>query len=199
MKINKTLLISFFALFILAFSASACFCSDTDAKQQFGNAWGDNALLGGNTSIDFKQANIPLGCTATREGYTCQDHCDGTTLVEYYCGYKQPTNMTYQDCHKESYKDCHNETKQVCSWKFVDRHWKNVCNDITKKVCTTKYKQVCTTKTKIQNFFGDSVILSKLYENSDQCIPETPEFGGIAAGIAVIGAIAGIVIVRKKN
>ena len=116
--------------------ASAWHCTDTDASQPSANvAWGDNALLGGTTS-GWGESNVaPAGCTGTQGQYVCNDRCDGTTLVEYYCG----------------------------PWS------------------------------------GDGTIIHMhSYENSTQC-NQVPEFGVIAGAIALVGAIAGFVIIRKNN
>lgn len=200
---KKTIFIIFLALIILSFNVSAWHCSDTDAKtptvvhNAYGT-WGDNGLLGGTTIGWGADSTAPLGCTGTQGKYNCVDKCDGTTLVEYYCGDRQPTTTTYQDCHKEAYKDCHDVTKNVCELKKVNGHWKIVCNKVVKQVCTTKYKNVCTTKTKTTNHLGETIIFRKEYTNSDQCIPQTPEFGVVAGGVALVGAL-GIFLYRRKN
>jgi len=169
---NKTILISFFALFVLAFSVSAWHCTDTDAKvpkpvHNLYGTWGDNGFLNGTTLGWTTDGITPAGCSGTQGNYNCIDHCDETTLVEYYCGDRQPTNESYQDCKWVG----HGRSKHL--------------------VCETKYHMVSHT--------GETVIFSKLYENSDSCVPETPEFGTIAAGVALIGAVAGVAIVRRKK
>jgi hypothetical protein len=68
---------------------------------------------------------------------------------------------------------------------------------VTKEVCKTKYKDVCTTKYKTQTFAGETVIFSKNYENSKECIPQTPEFGVVAGAVALVGAL-GIFLYRRK-
>jgi hypothetical protein len=125
-----------FALFFLAIGfVSAWHCTDTDQTQPAGAVvnWGDNALLGG-TSSGWTSGQLPAGCTGTWSNAVCQDRCDGTTLVEYYCG---PYN-----------KD-------------------------------------------------ESIIMVHNYENSTQC-NQVPEFGVVAALIAVVGAV-GIIVYRRRH
>ncbi|MEM4260754.1 MAG: hypothetical protein QXG00_05950 [Candidatus Woesearchaeota archaeon] len=43
-----------------------------------------------------------------------------------------------------------------------------------------------------------TVIFWHDYENSDQCY-QVPEFGTIAAGLGIIGSIAGVIIIRRRN
>jgi hypothetical protein len=116
-------------------SVAAWHCTDTDANQPVSAsvAWGDNALLGG-TSEGWGESNVaPAGCTGTQGQYVCNDRCDGTTLVEYYCG----------------------------PWS------------------------------------GDGTIIHMhSYENSTQC-NQVPEFGVVAAIVAIVGAI-GIIVYRRK-
>jgi len=186
MRVNKTLLISFFALFVLAFSVSAWHCTDTDAKtpipkNNLYGTWGDNATLGGTTLGWTADGTAPIGCTGTQGYYNCPDHCSGTTLVEYYCGDRPSEQVAYQDCKSE--------TDKVCENKLVKGKWEKVCKNVTKQVCTTKYKTT--------TFASETVIFLKNYENSKPCIPETPEFGVIAGGIALIGAL-GIFLYKRK-
>jgi len=174
MKMNKTVLISFFALFVLAFSVSAWHCTDTDANKPapvngLYGTWGDNGFLNGTTqgwSVDDK---TPAGCSGTQGNYNCVDHCDGTTLVEYYCGDRQPTRLWSQYCH----------------WVGSGYNYTLICED--------RYSNFTIPHT------GETVIFSKLYEDLNSCVPETPEFGTIAAGVALIGAVAGVAIVRRKK
>jgi len=196
LKMNKSILILFLAAVMLTVSVSAWHCTDTDKPTLTKGTWGDNGLLNGTTRGWAATSTAPLGCTGTQGNFSCVDKCDGTSLIEYYCGDRPSTTSTYQDCNKVAYKDCKNVTKNVCEWKKVNGHWKNVCNKVTNKVCTTKYKQVCTTKTKTTSHLGETIIYRKEYKNSNQCIPETPEFGVVAGGIALVGAL-GIFLYRR--
>jgi len=204
MKVNKTLLISFFTLFVLAFSVSAWHCTDTDATtpkpvHNLYGTWGDNGLLNGTTLGWTADGNAPAGCSGTQGNYVCNDHCSGNTLVEYYCGDRPADSVAYQDCHKESYQDCVNTTKTVCT-VYTGTGKNKKCatwaNETTTK-CTTKYHDVCTTKYKTTTYAGETVIFSKNYEDSTQCIPQTPEFGVMAGGVALIGAL-GIFLYKRK-
>jgi hypothetical protein len=149
----KKLLLIFVMMFALAFSVSAWHCADTDQAQPvkingvFGQ-WGDDGFLGG-TSTGYLNKDVPLpdGCTGTKvllsrghfyyKNIVCQDACDGTTLVEYYCD---------------------------------DRPGYN----------------------------GETVMFWNYYRDSDECGNEVPEFGVVAAGIAMIGALT-IFIVRRRH
>jgi len=148
----KKILLIFVMMFALAFSVSAWHCADTDqAQPQLVNGvfgpWGDNGLLGG-TSTGFlnKDVALPDGCTGTKvlkTGYfyyknvVCQDKCDGTTLVEYYCD---------------------------------DR----------------------------PGVLGDEVMFWNKYDDSTECgYEEVPEFGLVAAGLAMIGALGIFAFTRK--
>jgi hypothetical protein len=196
---KKTLLLSFLALFVLAFSVSACHCIDTDAKQS-GNLWGDNTLFGGNTSIDYKQVAVPEGCTPTKYGYTCSDRCDGTTLVEYYCGYDTKTtcnNVSYTDdahCKMENYTDYGDWTyKKDDAGHYVRDQYGNKI-----KVYKIKAHKVCE-KHEVYTTapVGNQKIFSKFYQNSTEC-NQVPEFGVIADAVALVGAL-GIFVYRRKN
>ncbi|GIU70296.1 MAG: hypothetical protein KatS3mg002_1532 [Candidatus Woesearchaeota archaeon] len=97
----KKLLLFIIMIFALSFSVNAWHCVDTDqVKPPKINGtygfWGDNGLLGG-TSSGYLDLNTPLpeGCTGTKvtsrgnyyyKNVTCNDRCDGYTLIEYYCG-----------------------------------------------------------------------------------------------------------------
>jgi len=166
---KKTIFIVFLALVMLSFSVSAWHCTDTDAKvvptwsntNHYGT-WGDNGFLNGTTLGWGETDTAPAGCTGTQGNYVCPDRCDGTTLVEYYCGDRQPT--------------------QVCDkWNYDSNHHKTTC-----KTYTT------------ENHWGETIIFSKEYKNSDQCIPETPEFGVVAGSLALVGAL-GIFLYRRKD
>jgi hypothetical protein len=195
----------------LAFSVSAWHCTDTDAvkpkltttvygTQGYG-AWGDNGLLNGTASGWSADGKAPVGCTGTQGNYKCLDHCDGTTLVEYYCGdlvKNVSKTVTYQYCKNETVTDHNNCTyKKYPNGSYIYKDGKKV-----EDKCGTKVVENCKPKTKqvwALGTTGETVIFSKFYKDSNQCVPETPEFGGIAAGVAVIGAIAGVVILRKRQ
>lgn len=117
-------IIAFFILFILSLSfVSAWHCADTDEAKPpkvngvFGS-WGDNGLLGGtSTGYLDKNVQLPEDCTGTKiwldktqtnfyyKNVVCQDKCDGTTLIEYYCddrpGHKGETVM-YWNAYTDS-------------------------------------------------------------------------------------------------
>jgi len=64
----------------------------------------------------------------------------------------------------------------------------------------------CNGNTLVEYYCGDrpsnpseTVIFSKNYKDSTQCIPQTPEFGVIAGGVALIGALGIFVFLRKNN
>jgi hypothetical protein len=195
MKMNKTILVSFFALFILAFSVSAWHCTDTDASKPkqvttvYGTVgygiWGDNGLLNGTAAGWSADGKAPEGCTGTQGNYKCIDHCDGSTLVEYYCG-------DWVHNVSKTVKVCKNETYQDCNWVGQGQNRHKVCTDKVKVVCENKKVNVLGTT-------GETVIFSKFFKDSKECGAEVPEFGPIAAGVAAVGAIAGLVIIRRKN
>ena len=83
----KKLFIMLAMLLVSTAMVSAWHCTDTDAKQPAkASSWGDNALLGGTTAGWSASGYAPAGCTGTQGNFVCNDHCDGTTLKEYYCG-----------------------------------------------------------------------------------------------------------------
>ena len=200
---NKSIIILFLAAVMLTVSVSAWHCSDTDATTPvavnniFGT-WGDNGLLNG-TTIGWADSTPPIGCTGTQGNYNCVDKCDGTTLIEYYCGDRPATITTSQDCHKEAYKDC---------------------NRVINGICITKYNNICTTKTTTTSHLGETVIFRKEYQNSgkcgcdigyslqeNQCIKDVvinpgphgvPEFSLLTLAIAIIAATLGLVFLRKN-
>jgi hypothetical protein len=84
--------IGIFALVFVALSlsASAWHCTDTDQTQPSWNGhgygpWGDNGLLGGNTSGWLNSGPLPQGCTGSWDNAKCSDFCSGKTLTEFYC------------------------------------------------------------------------------------------------------------------
>ncbi|MGV8151316.1 MAG: hypothetical protein ACP5NV_06335 [Candidatus Woesearchaeota archaeon] len=149
----KKLIVVVLMIFALAFSVSAWHCADTDEDQppmvnwQYGE-WGDDGLLGGTSNgyLD-KNVQLPEGCTGTKimltqgkfyyKDVVCEDRCDGTTLIEYYCD---------------------------------DR----------------------------PRFATETIIKWDTYQDSNECGEEVPEFGMLAAGAAVIGALAIFAFIRKN-
>jgi hypothetical protein len=147
----KKLLLMVIMVFALAFSVSAWHCVDSDTSQPIKvngvyGPWGDDGFLGG-TSTGYLDRDVPLpdGCTGTKHwsnghyyysSVVCDDTCDGTTLIEYYCD---------------------------------DRPRHN----------------------------GETVMFWNTYENSEECGYEVPEFGVVAAGVAMIGAL-GIFLFKRK-
>lgn len=149
-------IIAFLMLFILSLSfVSAWHCADTDeatpypVRGLFGS-WGDDGFLGG-TSTGFldKNVELPDGCTGTKvwlnnkhtkfyyKDVVCQDTCDGSTLVEYYCD------------DRPGYK-------------------------------------------------GETVMYWNEYADSAECgYNEVPEFGTVAAGLAIIGALGIFAFTRR--
>jgi hypothetical protein len=112
---NKTILILFLAAVFLTFNVSAWHCVDKDqatpTKYPYGT-WGDNGLLNGTTVGWSADGKAPAGCTGTQGNFACADRCDGTTLVEYYCG-DRPSE---QVCDRWNYDRNHHKT--TCkSWK----------------------------------------------------------------------------------
>jgi hypothetical protein len=190
MNITKTLSIFIVAIFAISI-VTAWHCVDTDAKQPASGFWGDNGFLNGITTGWSADGAAPAGCTGTQGNFVCNDRCDGTTLVEYYCGdwvHNVCTTQKVNVCKKDTVTDYDHFT-----WvgKGKDKH--KVYGTKIVETCHKEDKQVCELGTD-----GETVIFSKNYLESSEC-NEVPEFGTLAAGVALIGGIAGVVIMRKKK
>jgi hypothetical protein len=103
--------------------------------------------------------------------------CTGTQ-GKYICNDK-----CYGTTLVEFYCGTKQATKECDKWNYNRFHIKTTCKE---------WKEVKNP--------NDTIILSKKYKNSDQCIPnDVPEFGFVAGGIATVGVIAGALLLRKKE